>query len=138
MELGLTIDGKEKVFKQSTTTFKTMKVALEYQDLLFKQMQYYDDVAGSSVEDEIDDGVMDPSTNLEKATDLIVAYFDGQFTYDEFISAEFKDITEVYAIAYSVMSEILGVKEAEDDLKKAVSQQKKQIPVSTSTECIGT
>lgn len=125
MELGLTIDGKQKLYKQSTTTFKTMKVALEYQQLLSDQFRFYSDVAQSEITDDIDDSIMDPRNNLDQAVNLIVTYFNGQFTYDEFVSAEFEDINEIYGIANAVMAEILGIKEAEDDLKKAMSQQKK-------------
>lgn len=125
MELGLVIDGKEKVFKQSTATFKTMKVALDYQELLIKQSEYFEIMANSGIDEDVDDSVMDTEMNLDKAANLIVTYFDGQFTYDDFISSEFKNITEIYEIAYAVMAQILGVKEAEDDLKKAVNQQKK-------------
>lgn len=125
MELGLVIDGKEKMYKQKTTTFKTMKVALEYQELLTKQLEYFERMAQSSIDEEVDDKIVNPAENLDQAVDLIVTYFNGQFTYDEFISAEFKDINEIYEIAYSVMAEILGTKEAEEDLKKAVNQQKK-------------
>lgn len=125
MELGLIIDGKEKMYKQSTTTFKTMKLAIKYQELMIEQMRYYEAVTNAKIDEKVDDSVMDAEKNLEQAVDLIVAYFNNQFTYDEFVSAEFKDINEIYQISYAVMTEILGTKEIEDDLKKATNQQKK-------------
>lgn len=125
MEVVLKVNGKEKVYKQSTTTFKTMQKALEYQKLLSKQARYFEKIASAGITENIDEDDIDPMKDLYMAVELIVAYFDGQFTYDDFVNAEFEDINDIYVIAFGVMQQILGAKMDEEQSKKATSQQTK-------------
>lgn len=125
MEIVLKVNGKEKTYKQSTTTFKTMQKALEYQKLLSKQSRYFEQMATAGITDDVDDSFIDPMKDLYMAVELIVAYFDEQFTYDDFVSAEFGNINDIYVIAFGVMQEILGTKLDEEQSKKATSQQTK-------------
>lgn len=125
VEIILKTNNKEKTYKQSITTFKTMQKALEYQKLLSKQAKYFEHIAIAGITEEVNDDDIDPMKDLYMAVELIVAYFDGQFTYDDFINAEFENINDIYVIAFGVMQKILGTKEDDDKLKKTKSQQTK-------------
>ena len=85
-------------------------------------------MASVGIDDEIeyDDYEQDPKKDLDQASDLIVSYFDGQFTYDEFLEgAYFESVHELYGIAHLIMLEILTTKETEVDTKKTGRQRKK-------------
>lgn len=128
MELTLKIDGKEKVFKQDKVTFRTIQKALDYQDLIIQNNRTMQALAGLEIDEEfdVDEYEQDPKKDLEQASDLIVSYFDGQFTYDDFLKgAYFETVHELYGIAHLIMLEILTTKENEVDTKKASRQQKK-------------
>ena len=128
MELTLKINGKETVFKQDKVTFRTIQKALDYQDLIIQNNQALQALASASIDDEIeyDDYEQDPKKDLDQASDLIVSYFDGQFTYDEFLEgAYFESVHELYGIAHLIMLEILTTKETEVDTKKTGRQRKK-------------
>ena len=128
MELTLKINGKDTVFKQDKVTFRTIQKALDYQDLIIQNNQALQALASASIDDEIeyDDYEQDPKKDLDQASDLIVSYFDGQFTYDEFLEgAYFESVHELYGIAHLIMLEILTVKETEVDTKKTGRQRKK-------------
>ena len=128
MELTLKINGKDTVFKQDKVTFRTIQKALDYQDLIIQNNQALQALASASIDDEIeyDDYEQDPKKDLDQASDLIVSYFDGQFTYDEFLEgAYFESVHELYGIAHLIMLEILTTKETEVDTKKTGRQRKK-------------
>ena len=128
MELTLKINGKDTVFKQDKVTFRTIQKALDYQDLIIQNNQALQALASASIDDEIeyDDYEQDPKKDLDQASDLIVSYFDGQFTYDEFLEgAYFESVHELYGIAHLIMLEILTTKETEVDTKKTSRQRKK-------------
>lgn len=128
MELTLKINGKDTVFKQDKVTFRTIQKALDYQDLIIQNNQALQALASVGIDDEIeyDDYEQDPKKDLDQASDLIVSYFDGQFTYDEFLEgAYFESVHELYGIAHLIMLEILTTKETEVDTKKTSRQRKK-------------
>ena len=128
MELTLKINGKDTVFKQDKVTFRTIQKALDYQDLIIQNNRAMQALASIGIDDEIeyDDYEQDPKKDLDQASDLIVSYFDGQFTYDEFLEgAYFESVHELYGIAHLIMLEILTTKETEVDTKKTGRQRKK-------------
>lgn len=128
MELTLKINGKDTVFKQDKVTFRTIQKALDYQDLIIQNNRSMQALASIGIDDEIeyDDYEQDPKKDLDQASDLIVSYFDGQFTYDEFLEgAYFESVHELYGIAHLIMLEILTTKETEVDTKKTSRQRKK-------------
>ncbi len=128
MELTLKVNGKDTVFKQEKVTFRTIQKALDYQDLIIQNNRAMQALANIGIDDEIeyDDYEQDPKKDLDQASDLIVSYFDGQFTYDEFLEgAYFESVHELYGVAHLIMLEILTAKETEVDTKKTGRQRKK-------------
>ena len=130
MEITLKIDGKDKTFKQEKVTFQTMRKAMDYQERLLEQYEAIEQLAMKEIDDDIDyeEYETDPKEDAEAAADLIVGFFDGQFTHDDFINgAYFGDITELYGTAQTIMFEVLQPKTEETDSKKAKRQQKKSV-----------
>lgn len=128
MEITLKIDGKEKVFRQEKTTFATMLKALEYQEALLSQIEMLEELSEKGIEDDIDYEKFEtnPTEDVERSMNLIVAYFDGQFSYDEFVNgAYFDNAQELHRTAQEVMYEILTEKTKDTDIKKVKPQQKK-------------
>lgn len=113
MELTLEINGKQKIFQQDKVSFLTMKKAIKYSKMLEKS---YQNVADGEVGDAEEESAM--------AVDLILAYFNGQFTYDEFVnSTTFATIGEVYELAMQIMMDVLVGQEVEN-----ISTSKEQTP----------
>ena len=128
MEVTLIIDGKEKVFRQDKTTFATMLKALEYQEEMIRQIEWLEKMSQADIDDEIDfeEFETDPQKDVERSMNLIVAYFDDQFTYDEFSKgAYFKNAQELHKMAQEVMYEILTEKTEQTEVKKTKKTQKK-------------
>lgn len=126
MQIKLKIDNKEVTFKQEKVTFQTMMKALDYQNRLLDQFKALEHLASVGIDEEVEEIEQDPKEDAEKATDLIVSYFDGQFTHDDFVSgAYFGSIRELYDMAEEVMYEILTAKEEKETLKKTKRQPKK-------------
>lgn len=128
MEITLKINGKDKVFKQNKTTFYTIQKALDYQEAMLEQLDLLKELSNQEIDTEIDYSKFetDPREDVERSANLIVAYFDEQFTYDDFLKgAYFDNAQELHAMANEVMFEILDTKAEETDSKKVSRQQKK-------------
>lgn len=131
MEIKVKIDGKFKVFKQTTVNFKTMFMALEWQEHMLKQQVELTRLATMAIEDSIDEDYepeveLDGRNDLEFTTQLIVSFFDGQFTYDEFINGVyFQNIGEFYALGSKIYELVYHQKKETEDKqsKKPVSMK---------------
>lgn len=108
MQIILKIDGKDRIFTQNTINFKTMMMALEHQQKMERQIVALTQTLGSgideSVENEIDHSeLFKPGEDLVACAHLIVAFFDGQFTFDEFYNgAYFETVADLYATATAI------------------------------------
>ena len=132
MEIKLKIDGEWKTFQQDTVNFATMVKVSEWQDELSKQMKAYSLILGTEIDEELSeedqklvDEVMsnaDKYEDMKRTTDLILAFFDGQFTFNEFATGcYFENIGEFYGIGRQIVDHVMNQQsdiEAEADKKK--------------------
>lgn len=127
MEIILKINGKDKVFKQDIINFKTMLMALEFQKRMDMQTEILAKTLGTKIDEDVNTNVdygelFKPGEDLIESANLIVAFFDGQFTYDEFLKgAYFRNVSELYLIASDIFD--LAFKQK----KESESRQKKPL-----------
>lgn len=132
MEIKVKINGEFKTFKQTTVNFKTMYMALEWQDMVTKQQQALLAQIKSAIDVEVEadeveeEPEFDPYKDLRFTTDLVVSFFDGQFTHDEFISgAYFNNISEFYQLGADIFEVVYKQKETTEGKSKKKRPQLK-------------
>lgn len=129
MEITLIFDGKEKVFKRDVINFKTMAMALDWHERISKEVQAHAELVQKAIDDpEVDlsedfynyGEEFDPKEDMTFTTDLICSFFEGLFTYDEFINhCYFKHISEFYQLGADIYDMAFTQKaEAEENVKK--------------------
>ena len=131
MEIQLKIDGEWKTFTQDRVNFATMLKVTEWQDELTKQMQAYSIMLSSGIDGEvseedqkvIDEVIADSDkyADMKKTTDLVLAFFDGQFTFDEFAhGCYFENIGEFYELGQRIVEHVMNQQSnfEEEDKKK--------------------
>ncbi|WP_028124728.1 hypothetical protein [Eremococcus coleocola] len=124
MEIALIKDGKKTIYKQNKVNVATILKVLEWdkrttatQNKILKMVQA--GIDGELEEDDIDTSAFNPNEDIEFTTDLIVGFFNGQFTYDEFINyAFFKHIGEFYDLASQIFDLAFQQKEEAEDSKQ--------------------
>ena len=94
MKLDIKIGGKTITFVQNEINFKTMRLALEWQERLDKQVaatmaMIQDNIEDETLSEEERAELFKPQEDLELSAQLIVSFFNDQFTYDEFIQGAF-------------------------------------------------
>lgn len=123
MEIKVKIDGQFKTFKQTTVNFKTMYMALEWQDMVTKQQEALIAQIKSAIDEEVEEVEQevdfDPYRDLTFTTELVVSFFDGQFTYEEFITgAYFNNISEFYKLGADIFEVVYKQKETTEGKSK--------------------
>ena len=144
MKVKLLIDGKEKVFEQNTLTFKTIREAYAFQQKAVKEQELLMEIQikeqALSLLTEPDDELADELAELretfnemnsaeqdmEDAVNLIVSFFNGQFTLDEFVNGcQFKNVAELYTMAQEIFS--IAFEQKNDVEKKPNARGKKKV-----------
>lgn len=113
MEITLMIDGKQKHFTQDKVNYLTIRKAMEWNENFKKEVNAFNEYLKSGIEGEYDpellefaDKKTDPE-QLKETADLVVAYFNGQFTFDDFISGYFvKTISQFHELGLLIVYEI--------------------------------
>lgn len=124
MEIVLRIDGEDKIFKQDIINFKTMMMALEFQKKMEEQTKALTHSLVTKIDEDISESIdygelFAPGQDLIESAKLIVAFFDGQFTYDEFIKgAYFRNISELYLIASDIFDLAFKQKQESESRQK--------------------
>lgn len=118
MEITLRYPDGDKVFKQTEVNFVTMKKALEWAEQKEEQAKALSELFAKSIDEDIDEETQayierfDPYDSLEFTADLIVSFFAGQFTYDDFLNyAFFKNSVEYHEIAQGIFDLAFATKE---------------------------
>ncbi|WP_273478268.1 phage tail assembly chaperone G [Ignavigranum ruoffiae] len=131
MEIILVIDGKEKRFKQDTVNYITIRKALEWKDRYQKQSELMNEYFESGIDGEPDPSIINESQyfddykELELTADLVVSFFNHQFTFDDFVNGYYvNNVREFHAIAFEIIGYVLTVMSEENTETKKKSQQK--------------
>lgn len=118
MEITLRLPEGDKVYKQTEVNFVTMKMALEWAEMKEKQMKAITDLMSKSIDEDVEEATeeyldqFDPYESLQFTADLVVSFFAGQFTYDEFLNyAFFKNSVEYYELAQGIFDLAFATKE---------------------------
>ena len=126
MEIKVKVDGEFKVFKQDAINFKTMMLAIEWSDRMQEETKMLQELMTKAINEELGDEVddyqsqFDPSEDLEFTAELICSFFEGHFTYDDFIhGAYFENVGDFYALGAEIFDVAFNQKsKAEDKLGK--------------------
>lgn len=107
MEIVLKLPEGEKTFTQKTVNFITITKALEWMERYTQAQKRMIELAQAGIEGEViedeDYDAFEPSEDLAFTADLVVSFFSGQFTYDEFARyAYFENVGEFYNLAYQI------------------------------------
>ena len=127
MKLDIKIGGKTKTFFQNEINFKTMRLALEWQERLDKQVaatmaMIQDNIEDETLSEEERAELFKPQEDLELSAQLIVSFFNDQFTYDEFIQgAFFPSAAGLYQMARDIFELAFNQKEVAEKKSKKVS-----------------
>lgn len=130
MEIVLKINGEEKVFKQDIINFKTMLMALEFQKRMDAQTEILAKTLGTKIDEEVKanadySDLFKPGEDLIESAKLIVAFFDGQFTYDEFLKgAYFRNVSELYLMASDIFDLAFKQKQESESRQKKTQLRK--------------
>lgn len=110
MQITLKIDGKNKVFKQDKVNFKTIHMAIRWMKRFEDQKKMLAEVLQGNIDEGFDlSEHTDPFEDLEFTAELIVNFFDNQFTYDDLFNGLYiNDIRELYGWAEKIFENIQG------------------------------
>lgn len=126
MEIEIKIDGKFKTFKQDKVTYKTLKKALEWKEVFQEQVQAMESYIKAGIDGEVDEETaevvkkIDDMEDLVRSAELIVSYFDDQFTFDDLINGYYiNSLFEFHLKAQEIVASILTLMDQESkDTKK--------------------
>ena len=126
MEITVKIDGEFKTFKQDSINFKTMMLAIEWSERMNAETKMLQELITKAIDEDLGDELQDyesqfdPSEDLEFTAELICSFFDGHFTYDDFIhGAYFNNVGDFYALGAEIFDVAFNQKaKAEDKLGK--------------------
>lgn len=114
MEITLKIDGEEKRFTQDKVNFVTIQKALTWYNDYQKSIEMLQKYLNKGIEDDQDDlndddyKPKDEFQQTKETAELIVSYFDKQFTYDDLINGFYVDtLSDFYAFGFNIVNEIL-------------------------------
>lgn len=132
MEITLKIEGKEKVFSQNVVNYLTIRKALDWQEMYNTSIRVYQEYINSGVDGEPDPEILeeaelpDDYTMLKRTADLAITFYDGQFTFDEFVSGYYvNSIQEFYAIGIEILAEVhKTMSSVNTDTKKKYQRKK--------------
>ena len=114
MKLDIKIGGKTKTFVQNEINFKTMRLALEWQERLDRQI--------AATMAMIQDNIEDETLSDEERAELFKPHEELEFTYDEFIQgAFFPSASGLYQMARDIFELAFNQKEVAEKKSKKVS-----------------
>lgn len=130
MEIQVKIDGQMRTFKQDTVNFKTIRKCLEWKEYIDASTEKLTKVLTTPIDEDTDEEIVDeieeakseinPFQDLDMTLDLIMAFFEGHFTLDEFLNGcYFEHIGQFYELGWNIyLLAIEQKKESEDKGKK--------------------
>lgn len=128
MEITLKIDGKEKQFNQQKVNFVTMRKALSWFEDFQKSAEVLKEYIDSGIDGEPDEEILnnfqkkDEYEQLKETAELIVSYFDNQFSFDELINGLYVNtISEFHSIGYEIVSEVMMLMDENNEVTKKKS-----------------
>lgn len=110
MQIELKIDGKTKTFKQDKVNFKTIDLATRWMKRFEEQQKMLAEMLAGELGDDFDmSEEVDALEDLQYTAELIVNFYDNQFTYDDLYNGLFvSDIREFYQFASDIFDYIQG------------------------------
>lgn len=139
MEIQVKINGQVKTFKQDTVNFKTIRKCLEWKEYIDESTERLNKILLTPIDDNSNEETIEeieeakseinPFQDLEMTLDLIMAFFEGHFTLDEFLNGcYFEHIGEFYELGWKIyLLAIEQKKETEDKNKKKSRNNMKKI-----------
>ena len=139
MEIQVKINGEVKTFKQDTVNFKTIRKCLQWKEHIDKTQENLMKVITTPIDENTDEETIEEVeqakeeingySDLEVTLDLIMSFFEGHFTYDEFLNGcYFDSIGEFYELGQKIYSlAIEQKKESEVKSKKKSPSKLKKI-----------
>lgn len=130
MEITLRYPDGAVTYKQDDVNFITMKKALEWAKEREEQQKAIMEMAKKSIDEDISDEAedfleqFDPYESLAFTADLIVSFFGGQFTYDDFLKyAFFKNSFEYHSMGEQIFELAFN---ARDDIEEEANTKGKK------------
>ncbi|MBK0347896.1 hypothetical protein JDW15_04460 [Aerococcaceae bacterium zg-ZJ1578] len=137
MEIQVKIDGKMKTFRQDTVNFKTIRKCLEWKEHIDESTQRLGKLLSMSIDEETDEekqeeieevkAEINPFEDLDMTLDLVMAFFDGHFTLDEFLNGcYFENIGEFYELGWKIYLLAIEQKNESEEKNKKKSQHNRK------------
>lgn len=135
MEIQVKINGEVKTFKQDTVNFKTIRKCLQWKEHIDKTQENLMKVITTPIDENTDEETIEEIeqakeeingySDLEVTLDLIMSFFEGHFTYDEFLNGcYFDSIGEFYELGQKIYALAIEQKKESEVKSKKKSQNK--------------
>lgn len=129
MEITLRLPTGDKIFTQNTVNFLTIKKALEWMKRFTSTQKHMIELAQAGIQGEVleedDYEIFDAEDDLTFTAELVVGFFNGQFTYDDFARyAYFNDVAEFYKLGQDIWT--LAFEQKKDEEAKSRGKKRRQ------------
>lgn len=123
MEIQVKIDGEFKTFRQDKVNFQTIRKCLEWNKHITRTQENLFKILNTKIDEETDDDTveeieeltkeMNGYSDLDVTLDLIMSFFEGHFTVDQFLKGcYFQNIADFYNLGQQIY--LLAIEQKKD------------------------